>query len=64
MASFFRPPLRLILLFAALFAIACAHGPGAAQASPAVRQPTPPPDPRALGDPNAPITLIEYSDYQ
>ena len=64
MASFFRPPLRLILLFAALLAITCAYGPDAAQAAPAGRQPPPAPDPRALGDPNAPITLIEYSDYQ
>jgi hypothetical protein len=64
MASLFRPPLRLILLFVALLAVTCAGGPGAAQASPAADQPAPSPDPRALGDPNAPITLIEYSDYQ
>ncbi len=34
---------------------------GAAQAAPASQ---PAGDPRSLGDPSAPITIVEYSDYQ
>ena len=62
-----------LLIFAALFSAACGQAPPRAASS--TTQPIPPApsalapgqaqaDPRGLGDPNAPITVIEYSDYQ
>jgi hypothetical protein len=71
-------PYRRLFLFVllALFVAACGEEapprvarPTAAPPAPA-RIPTPSgdaqaaPDARALGDPNAPITVIEYADYQ
>jgi protein-disulfide isomerase len=54
--------LRLLSLL--LLALAgCAHDTQAQIEPPAFERPSAP-DPRGLGDPNAPIVLVEYSDFQ
>ena len=61
-----------LLIFAGLFSAACGQAPSRAAST---TQPSPPApsalmprqaqaDPRGLGDPNAPITLIEDREYQ
>ena len=55
--------LQLLLPLLALALAGCAsEAPASTEASAFERPATP--DPRGLGDPNAPIVLIEYSDFQ
>src|SRR5438132_1141811 len=55
--------LRLLLPLLVLMLAGCASTAPAATQDPAFERPTAP-DPRGLGDPNAPIVLMEYSDFQ
>jgi hypothetical protein len=73
------PPAHLLLLLCAVICItACGEEAPPRAVKPAVPTPTPlrprlptpapaaqpAPDERTMGDPNAPIVVIEYGDYQ
>ncbi len=56
---------RLLALFALLLLAACGQeAPPRPAGAPAGGPVIPADDPRAIGDPNAPITIVEYSDFQ
>ena len=55
--------LRLLLPVLLLTLASCARESPAQIEAPAFERPATP-DPRGLGDPNAPIVLVEYSDFQ
>jgi protein-disulfide isomerase len=55
--------LRLLLPLLVLMLAGCARQAPATTQDPPFERPAAP-DPRGLGDPNAPIVLVEYSDFQ
>ena len=61
-----KPPhraLRLLLPLLLLALAGCARDTPAPAEAPAFERPATP-DPRGMGDPSAPIVLVEYSDFQ
>lgn len=54
----------LLIMFSACTLINAATSESADEAVPSLIPTRSPADERAIGDPNAPVTLIEYGDYQ
>jgi protein-disulfide isomerase len=63
MRRYLHPAMRLLLLLCMLVLPGCGREEIPRVEEPAFERPSTP-DARGLGDPNAPIVLIEYSDYQ